>query len=433
MHVCSIRWSEPRRGAVRRRCSGRALCALAAAGVLATAGCSSPAASAPSSADTSAATLVVARRTFVRALRLHGTLESTTSFTASAPRLAGQGMSTLVVTRLVANGARVKPGDLLVGFDRQDQVKAARDRRAEWLDLEEQIKKKRAEHLAARAADETALGRAKNDVARATFDLLKKDLLPAIEVEKTQQAFEEAQATYDQLARTFDLKAQARGAELRILEIQRDRARAAMAHAEENAKRLSITAPIGGLAVIKSIWKGSTMAEVQEGEEVRAGVPIVQVIDPTRMRVRARVNQADIQAVAVGQAATAHFDAYPDLALHGRLEHVDPIGGTSGFDSQVRTFVVLISLEGADARLTPDLSVAVDIELLRRPDALVVPLDAVTRDGSRTFVRVSRDGRTETREVTLGPVSDFEAVVESGLEPGATVLRQPGPAGEGTL
>ena len=42
------------------------------------------------------------------------------------------------------------------------------------------------------------------------------------------------------------------------------------------------------------------MAEVQEGDEVRSGMPIVDVVNPASMRVRAKVNQADIGELRVG-------------------------------------------------------------------------------------------------------------------------------------
>ena len=76
---------------------------------------------------------------------------------------------------------------------------------------------------------------------------------------------------------------------------------------------MSIHAPIGGMAVVKTIWKGNNMAEVQEGEEVRAGVPIVDIVNPNAMRVRARVNQADVNELRVGQSVRIGLDAYPAL------------------------------------------------------------------------------------------------------------------------
>ena len=86
-----------------------------------------------------------------------------------------------------------------------------------------------------------------------------------------------------------------------------------MRQAESNAERMAIQSPIGGMAVLKSIWKSNNMAEVQEGEEVRTGMPIVDVVNPTSMRVRARVNQADINELQVGPPVRVGLDAYPDL------------------------------------------------------------------------------------------------------------------------
>ena len=91
---------------------------------------------------------------FVRSLRLTGIIESVRYHNVAAPRLVGvtgPGANTLIITKLAVNGAEVKPGDLLVEFDRQSQLKAAFDKRAEYRDLEEQIRKKRAEQEQTRA------------------------------------------------------------------------------------------------------------------------------------------------------------------------------------------------------------------------------------------------------------------------------------------
>ena len=91
-----------------------------------------------------------------------------------------------------------------------------------------------------------------------------------------------------------------------------------MQQAESNADRMAIKSPIGGMAVLRSIWKSNNMAEVQEGEEVRSGMPIVDVVNPASMRVRAKVNQADIGELEAGPAVRIGLDAYPDLSFTGR-------------------------------------------------------------------------------------------------------------------
>jgi multidrug efflux pump subunit AcrA (membrane-fusion protein) len=232
------------------------------------------------SAAPQAGQATAARRTFTRTLRLHGTVEPVRSHTVSAPRLAGPSMGPMVITRLTPAGSRVKQGGLLVEFDRQAQMKTALDRRAEYLDLLEQIKKRQAEQSAARAKDQTELRQAENAAESARLELRKNEVISRIDAEKNQQSHEEAVARLAQLRDTFELKRRAAQAELRILEIQRDRANSAMRHAEGNAAKLSIVSGIDGLVVLNAIWKGNTMAEVGEGDEVRPGVPFMQVVNP---------------------------------------------------------------------------------------------------------------------------------------------------------
>lgn len=294
-------------------------------------------------------------------LRISGTVEAVKTVTIVTPRLTGPGTNSLVITRLAAAGSRVRAGELLVQFDPQTQVQAAQDRRAEYLDLVEQIKRQNAEQAAAFAKDQTELEQSRNDVERARLDVTKNDLLPTIEAEKNTLALEQSNAKLAALEKTFALKRKAATAEKRILEIQRDRARAAMEHAEDNARRMTIPAPFDGLVVTKQVWKGGTMGDVQEGEEVRAGLPILDVVDPTHMQVRARVNQADIGFVRIGQRARVSLDAYPDLVFEGRVEQLSPLALLSTLTPKVRSFVAIVSIRGAHPNLMPDLSAAIDL------------------------------------------------------------------------
>ena len=167
-----------------------------------------------------------------------------------------------------AAGATVK-GDVLVEFDRQAQLKNARDREAEYRDLLEQINRKRGEQASARAMRDTQLKQAANDLRIAELGVIGNDLVPRTTAEKNAQTLEEAKARLAQLGRTFESARRAEAADVRILDIQRDRAENAWKHARENADKMRITAPLDGLVVLKTIWKNGSMAEVQEGEEVR--------------------------------------------------------------------------------------------------------------------------------------------------------------------
>jgi hypothetical protein len=378
----------------------------------------------------------VARGPFVKTLRMTGLVESVRFHNVAAPRLVGAtgpGSNTLIITRLRPSGSRVVPGDLLVEFDRQNQLKAAADKRSEHRDLEEQIRKKRAEQEQARAKDDTDLFVAASAVENARLELKKNAYLGRIDQEKNEQRLEEAEAKQKQLAATFDLKRRAEQADLRILEIQRDRAYKAMRSAEENATRMVVTSPLSGMVVLRMVWRPGQQVEIQEGEEARPGMPIMQVVDPEAMLVRVKVNQADVHLLRAGQPARISLDAYPDLSFTGRVEHVAPVGTTSMLTTRVRNFVATVSVKGSHPKLLPDLSAAVDVELDRKDNVIVVPRDSVLvqrssqteggREPDTYSVQVLEGGGGRSRAVTLGAMSDHEAIVTSGLEPGVTVKR----------
>src|SRR5262245_19351060 len=80
----------------------------------------------PAERDLDASAVRIARRDFVRTLLVPGTIEPVESFAASAPRVPGL-RSSLVITRLASQGTAVRAGDLLVEFDRQEQLAAVRE------------------------------------------------------------------------------------------------------------------------------------------------------------------------------------------------------------------------------------------------------------------------------------------------------------------
>jgi hypothetical protein len=368
-------------------------------------------------------TAVVAQKDFVRSLRVHGIVEAVESHIIAAPRLSGQGLGTLIITKLPPSGSSVHRGDVLVEFDRQAQLRNVIDKQAEYRDLVEQIRKKQADQAAARAADETELKQAEDAEKTAELEVKKNEIVSKIDAEKNQENLEQAHATLQQLRQTFNLKRQAAQADLRVLEIQRDRALAAVRWAEGNTEKMVIHSPVDGVAVINSMWKGGSLSDVQEGDEVRPGFGFMQVVNPGQMQVRARINQADIDDLHEGQNVRIYLDAYPELSFSGTVARIAGVATTSAFSGKVRIFNVVFAINGSDPKLLPDLSAAVDVEIERQSNALVVPRDAVFTENGHSYVRVKNGSGYDKREVKTGAVSDVEEVIVSGVEKGAVVLR----------
>jgi HlyD family secretion protein len=368
---------------------------------------------------------------FVRNVRLHGLVEAVEFYSVIAPRLTGQQGTRLTVVRLAAKGTLVRKGDLLVEFDRQTPLRTALDKRAEWMDLEEQIRKKQADQAAQRAQEDTQLKTAEHDVALAKLEVLKNELLPRIEAEKNTLNLEGAEAKFTQLRATTTLKRKAAAADLAILQVRRDRAAVATKHAEHNAERMLIRSPIDGLVVLKAIWKGGQMGEAQEGEEMWPGTAFMDVVGPSAMRVRVKVNQADLAGLRVGLPASVMLDAYPGKRYPAKLTQVAPVGVSSQFSPKVRSFVVLFDVSGVDSQLTPDLSAAVDVELERIPKAVLAPREAVVWQDGRSYLRMKKGSSTELREVGLGPMNDSQVVIKSGVEAAAPARASAGDGSRG--
>lgn len=296
-------------------------------------------------------------------LRLKGTTEAVQARALLAPLLEGQQVGTLTIIRLTPAGTRVKKGDLLVEFDRQAQMRDFFDKQAEYRKLVDQVAEEQAKENAARAKDETELKQAEDELRKTQLEVQKAEVVSRIDAEKNQETLEEAKATYDQLRETFDLKRKAAQAGIRILEIQRDRMQQTMLHAQANSDLMQIHSPIDGIVVLNTIWKQGTMGEVQEGDQVRPGVPFMQVVNPAAMQVRVLANQQDFPSLRIGQTATVRLDAYPEMAFPAKVEQLAPIAENGSFSNRLRQFPVIVSIEGNDSKLMPDLSAAVDVSL----------------------------------------------------------------------
>ena len=366
----------------------------------------------------------LARRDFVRHIRLTGLTEAVRSYVVSTPLLAGgSNNGSLVITKLAPAGSSVKTGDVLVEFDRQAQDKLALDKKAEYDDLVQQIAQKKAEQDAARVKDESEVAQAENALKAAELEVLKNEMLSRIKAETNDQNLAEARVKLAGLKDGFPLKRAAAAAELRILEIRRDRAKAAMDHASQNATAMVVRSPLDGLVVPKLTWRGNGPADIQEGDEMWPGAPVLQVVNQAQMLVRAKVNQTDLNAVRSGLPVIVRLDAYPDLQLPGHIATLGPIGLPGSFSTRVRAFTAVITIEGSNARVLPDLTAAIDVEIERIKDALVVPRDAVHQDTSGPRVRVRDASGVSARNVTLGPNDEIDVVVTAGLQPGQVVVR----------
>jgi HlyD family secretion protein/macrolide-specific efflux system membrane fusion protein len=365
----------------------------------------------------------VERKNFTQTLRLNGTTQASRSFVVLAPRLEGAQVGSMVITKLAPAGTHVNKGDILVEFDPQAQTKDYLDKKSTYENLVGQVAQKEAEENIARAKDDTAMKQAEDEFKRAQLEIQRNEIVSRIDAEKNQEALDEAQATLKQLTETYQLKRAAAAATIRIQVIQRDRALDAMRYAQGNAEKMVVHSPMPGVVVYNTIWLGGRMGTVQQGDQVRPGVPFLQVVDPSQMEVRVQLNQVDLLKVHPGQQAEMHLDAYPGMTLPATLEELSPLGHTGQFTEAVRSFTARFSVQGTDPRLLPDLSAALDLDLGSQKNVLVVPWQSVGSEAGHPYVWLKTTAGFEKRGVQAGPRNDLEVVVNSGLSEGDIIRR----------
>src|ERR1700732_5201304 len=371
-------------------------------------------------------TVKVERKNFGQVIRLNGTKQASRSFVVLAPKLEGAQVGSMVITKLVPAGTHVKKDAFLVEFDPQAQTKDYLDKKSTYENLVGQVAQKQAEEDIACAKDDTAMKQAEDELKRAELELQRNEIVSRIDAEKNQEALDEAQVTLKQLKQTYELKRAASASTIRIQEIQRDRALEAMRYAQGNAAKMVVHSPMEGVVVYNTIWLGGRMVTVQQGDQVRPGVPFLQVVDPSQMEVRVELNQVDLLKVRPGLKAQMHLDAYPGMTLPATLEELSPLGHQGQFSEVVRSFTARFSVQGTDPRLLPDLSAALDLDLGTESNVLVVPYQSIGTESGHSFVWLKNGSGFEKRTVKIGRRNDLNAVVESGLAEGDVIRRDAG-------
>ena len=155
-----------------------------------------------------------------------------------------------------------------------------------------------------------------------------------------------------------------------------DKARQAVASSRESVQKAqtnlgyaTITSPIDGVVLSKSVEEGQTVAASFNTPEL---FTIAQ--DLTDMRVIADIDEADIGGVKEGQRVTFTVDAFPDDKFEGQVTQVRQQATTS---SNVVTYEVVISAPNKDLKLKPGLTANVTIFTLERNGVLAVPAKAL--------------------------------------------------------
>lgn len=206
-------------------------------------------------------------------------------------------------------------------------------------------------------------------------------------------------------------------------------AREEVQRAQTNLGYATITSPIDGIVLSKSVEEGQTVAASFSTPEL---FKIAQ--DLTNMQVVADIDEADIGGVAEGQRVTFTVDAFPDDTFEGTVKQVRQEATT---ESNVVTYEVIISAPNDDLKLKPGLTANVTIFTLEKNNVLTLPSkalrfspnEAILQKGERIEDRKAKT-KVWTKEgsvfkahgVQTGITNGVLTEILSGIKEGTEVL-----------
>ena len=241
-------------------------------------------------------------------------------------------------------------------------------------------------------------------------------------VEKLKAGGFATQAQIDDARKTLDVtRAQQRSAKFQVdtndvggtdrvmADAALKQADAALATARTRLAYTDITAPADGVLIARN---------VERGDVVQPGKTLMTLSPTGETQIVVSIDEKSMAQLAPGQKAFASADAYPDQRFPAELFYVNP-----SVDPQTASIQVKLRVPAPPAWIRQDMTVSVDIEVARKPDALVLPSAAVHDPlTGKPWVLVAEGGRAVKKPVKIGLKGDGRVEIAEGIAPDAAVV-----------
>lgn len=236
------------------------------------------------------------------------------------------------------------------------------------------------------------------------------------------------QSALDESWRAFRVaEAQARSARAQVRAhspggVEQALARSALSLAQSNATAArarwsytNVTAPFVGHVVSRN---------VEPGDAVQPGKTLLVLAPDGIIELVAQIDERNLSLLRVGQSAQASADAYPGQPFHAVVSRIAP-----GVDAQRGAVQVKLTVETPPNFVRQDMTISVEIEVLRKSGVLALPLESVHDIGSEQpwVWQVDASGLVQRATVLLGVRSGTRVELLSGVSAGARVVASAAP------
>jgi len=322
------------------------------------------------------------------------------------------------VKQFYANrGSKVRKGQLLAVLENSDLAAAKEENKGAFEQAEATYVTSTAAGLPEeiqKATSDAQSAKEMFDAQQKVYDsrqeLFKQGAMPRKDLDQAGVSLTQARAQYELAQRHLDsLNAVVKQQETKGFEGQLSSARGKYLGAQAQFGYSEIRSPIDGVVTDRPLYPG---------EMPSAGVPLITVMDLSRVIARAHIPQKDAYLLKAGDPATIDVSGL-DKPAEGKVTLVSP-----ALDPNSTTVEVWVQAKNPDQTLKPGTSVRLSMVSETVPDALVVPASAVltAADGSATVLVIGSDQHARQLAVKVGIRQDENVQILDGLKEGQSVV-----------
>jgi HlyD family secretion protein len=326
-------------------------------------------------------------------------------------------VSAPIRTFYVNRGNHVKAGQLLAVLENRDLSASAEESKGAYeqaqasyttttaANLPEEVRKAQLEEQNAQANLA-----AEEKVYDSRQKLFQEGALPRKELDQSLVALTEARSQYAIAKQHLDgLQRIGRSQEIKSAQGQLQAARGHYLGAAAQLSYSEIRSPIAGVVTDRPLYPGEMAA---------AGMPILTIMDTSRVIAKAHIPQPDAALLKLGDAASLLAPGEAE-AMPGKVTVISP-----ALDPNSTTVEVWVQAKNPQERLKPGTTVKVSIVAQVIPNALAIPQQALLTDpdGGTSVMVAGADGRAHHREVKAGVREGDQVQIAEGLHPGEQVI-----------
>jgi HlyD family secretion protein len=373
-------------------------------------------------------TIEVKRTEFLDSVQFRGECAALKSLSITAPAEAGD----LQILNMAADGAKVKPGDMIVEFDKTKTEQELAQHHSTLKYTAADIDQTRAQSRITEEQDLTAISKARFDLESAKLDAGKQEIVSKIEgeeaklkVSNAEQALREAEQKLnsDRASAKASIQAKIETSRKAAFDVQRS---------ETALSKMTLKAPAAGMVSLVPVWHPEGRSPFKPGDRAWPGAPLAELPDADSLRISAHVDETERGRLAVKQPVTLHLDAIPDRQFTGTIEEISTLASedfSAGWPIP-RNFDVRIILDQSDPRLKPGMTAQVTVIVDRVRDALAIPVQASFQKEGETLAYVWSGSKFRTQRIEISRRSGDRILVAKGLRPGDRIALQDPTAGK---